>query len=80
MSRKHMSSAGGLSRRVVEVLAKEAYSEGPLTEHQVGKLFGLESGFETEAFFKKRGAPSDYTSGDLEEDRRRLRGAEPTPK
>lgn len=71
---------GDLSRHVMEALAIEAYSEGLLTQHQVGKLLGFDSRFETEAFLKKRDAPPDYTPEDLEEDLRRLRGVEPAPK
>ena len=71
---------GDLSRRVMEALALEAYSEGLLTQHQVGKLLGFESRFEIEGFLKKRGAPPDYTPEDLEEDLRRLAGVEPTPR
>lgn len=67
---------GDLSRRVIEALALEAYAEDLLTEHQLGRLLGLPSRFDVEAFLKERRVPSGYSNEDLDEDARRLREAE----
>ncbi|MEX2303927.1 MAG: UPF0175 family protein [Bryobacterales bacterium] len=67
---------GDLSRRVIETMALEAYAEDLLTEHQLGRLLGLPSRFDVEAFLKQRRVPSGYTNEDLDEDVRRLRQAE----
>jgi hypothetical protein len=70
---------GDLSRRVMEALAIEA-SEGLLTQHQVGKLLGLESRLDVEEFLKNHGAPADYTLQDLQDDLGRLDAVKPAPK
>lgn len=59
---------GDLSKHVREALAIEAYAEDLLTQHQVGRLLGLASRFDVEAFFKRHGVSSGYTSNDLQDD------------
>lgn len=62
-------SGTDLPRTVLEMIALEGYRSGELTHAEVGRLVGLESRFEVEAFLKRHGAFLDYTAEDLEEDR-----------
>ena len=58
-----------LSRTVLEMIALEGYRSGELTHAQVGRLLGLESRFDVEAFLKEHEVALLYTPEDLEQDR-----------
>lgn len=62
-----------LPRWALESLAVDAYQEGILTAHEVGRLLGHASRWQTEAFLKKAGADLGYSEKDLEDDLATLR-------
>lgn len=64
-----------LPRRVLEAVALEAYRSGVLTSAEVGRLLGLQSRWDTEAFLQQHGASLDYTADDLTRDVEVLRSA-----
>jgi len=49
-----------LSRSALEALAVDGYRSGRLTETDVGKLLGIASRLEVQAFLKERGAFLPY--------------------
>lgn len=57
-----------LPRHALEVLAADAYQRGLMTAAQVGRLLGLDSRFEVDAFLKEAGAYLRYSEQDLEKD------------
>jgi hypothetical protein len=61
-----MGAAGGdLARRALEGLALEEYRAGRLTEYQLRRLLGFETGYELDGFLKAHGVWADYTIEDL---------------
>jgi len=56
-----------VGRHVMEDAAIESYRAGRLSHRQVGELLGLDY-WETEAFFKQRAVPLNYSADDLEAD------------
>lgn len=60
-----------LPRAVLESLAIEAYRSGVLAADQVGRLLGLETRPEIDAFLKRHRV-FDYSVQDLDDDRRVL--------
>ena len=67
------------AREALEAIAIAGYRSGSLTAYQAGRLLGLTSRFEFEAFLKSRGIfEQAYSVEDLDEDLqnlRRLKGA-----
>ncbi len=61
------------SRAVLEDVAVRAYTEGLITQHQVGRMLGIGSRFEVEEFLRAKDVPPDYTTSELESDLRTLR-------
>ena len=59
---------GDVAHHALEAVAVEAYRSGALTASQVGRLLGLASRWETEAFLKRMGAWLHYTEADLDKD------------
>lgn len=64
-----------LPRKALEAVALEAYRTEALTAAEVGRLLGLESRYEVEAFLSQSGAHLDYTAADLAADLQALRAA-----
>lgn len=64
-----------LSRRALEALAVEAYREEVLSAAEVGRLLGLSSRAETEAFLHARQAYLHYSEEDLARDLEVIRKA-----
>ena len=62
-----------ISREALEALAAEAYREQRISLSQLRGLLGYETRMEVDAFLKARGVELEYTSEDLERDRRTLR-------
>ncbi len=60
-----------IEREVLEATALEGYRAGRLSHGQVGRMLGL-SRFEVDSFFKLHKVPLNYSSDDLEDDRRTL--------
>lgn len=62
------------AREALEAIAIAGYRSGNLTAYQAGRLLGLTSRFEFEAFLKNRGVYEQaYSVEDLEEDLENLR-------
>ncbi|CBH23658.1 Hypothetical protein SRM_00737 [Salinibacter ruber M8] len=68
LGRKLQERWGDLSRRALESLIAQTYSEESLTLGEVRRLLGLVTRMETEAFLKEQGALLDYTEEELEQD------------
>lgn len=64
-----------LSRRALEALAAESYRRGEITVAQVGRMLGLASRWEADAFLKERQAFLHYNQADLEADVQAIRQA-----
>lgn len=63
---------GDLPHKLLEILAVEAYKNEILTSAEVGRLLGLPSRWEVDAFLKQAGAYLHYTEVDLTQDRQTL--------
>ncbi|MGH9742863.1 MAG: UPF0175 family protein [Candidatus Acidiferrum sp.] len=61
-----------LSRAALESLLTDAYREQKISHSQLRRLLGLETSMQVDAFLKDRGIELEYTSEDLERDRRTL--------
>ena len=68
LGRKLQERWGDLSRRALESLIAQTYSEESLTLGEIRRLLGLVTRMETEAFLKEQGALLDYTEEELEQD------------
>lgn len=63
------------AREAVEAVAIAGYRSGKLTTYQAGRLLGLNSRFEFEAFLKSRGIYDHaYTVEDLDQELENLQG------
>ncbi len=58
-----------LPRRALEALVLDAHRQGHLSEAEVGRMLGIESRFQIEAFLKNQGVELAYTREDLEYER-----------
>jgi len=56
-----------VGRHVMEDEAIEGYRAGRLSHRQAGEMLGLDY-WQTEAFFKERGVPVNYSAADLDAD------------
>jgi len=63
---------GDLPDKLLEILAVEAYRNEILTSAEVGRLLGLHSRWEVDAFLKQAKAYLHYTEDDLAQDRQTL--------
>lgn len=63
---------GDLGRAALEALAIEAYRAGKFSAAQVGDLLGLGDRWSVNSWLAERCIPLNYTSEDLEADRRTL--------
>ncbi|PZV16365.1 MAG: hypothetical protein DCF21_10570 [Leptolyngbya sp.] len=61
-----------LPDKLLEILAVEAYRNEILTSAEVGRLLGLHSRWEVDAFLKQAKAYLHYTEDDLAQDRQTL--------
>ena len=60
------ATAGGLSRRALELLALEEYKSGNLTETELQRLLGFGTRYKLDGFLKAHGILiDDYTVDDL---------------
>jgi Uncharacterised protein family (UPF0175) len=68
-------TSGGqdLPRAALEALLTESYREGKIPHSQLGRLLGLQTTMEVDAFLKDRGVELEYTAEDLDRDRETLR-------
>jgi hypothetical protein len=64
---------GDLERAAIEALALEGYRARRLGTAEVRRLLGLETRLEAEAWLASKGATSNYSLEDLEDDRRTIR-------
>lgn len=67
-------SANGkdLSRMALESLLTDAYRQQKISHAQLGRLLGLDTSMDVDAFLKDRGIELEYTAQDLERDRETL--------
>ena len=61
---------GSLERKLLEILAIEAYREGSISAGKVRELLGMSTRLEVDAFLKEKGVYLHYDEADLEADRR----------
>jgi predicted HTH domain antitoxin len=61
-----------LSRAALESLLTDAYRQQKISHSQLGRLLGLETSMEVDAFLKERGIELEYSAEDLERDRETL--------
>jgi len=62
-----------LSRDILEALVVRAYQEEKISHAEVGRILGLSSRWEVDAFLKEHDADLHYDETDLERDRATLR-------
>jgi predicted HTH domain antitoxin len=61
-----------LSRAALESLLTDAYRERRISHAQLGRLLGLETPMEVDAFLKDRGIELEYSAEELARDRHTL--------
>ncbi len=61
-----------LSRAALNALLAEAYRQEKISHSQLGRLLGLETPMQVDAFLKDRGVELEYTADDLARDRATL--------
>ena len=59
---------GNLERKLLEMLAIEAYREGSISAGKVRELLGMSTGLEVDAFLKEKGVYLHYDEADFEQD------------
>ena len=59
---------GDISRHALEALAVEGYRSRALSESQIRRMLGFETGMQVHDFLKRAGAYLDYTEEDLQHD------------
>ena len=60
---------GSLERKLLEILAIEAYRDGSISAGKVRELLGMSTRLEVDAFLKEKGVYLHYDEADLEADR-----------
>lgn len=60
---------GSLERKLLEILAIEAYKEGSISVGKVRELLGMSTRLEVDAFLKAKGVDLHYDEADFEADR-----------
>lgn len=60
---------GSLERKLLEILALEAYREGSISVGKVRELLGMSTRLEVDAFLKGQGVDLHYDEADFEADR-----------
>ncbi|MFP4254831.1 MAG: UPF0175 family protein [Halothece sp.] len=66
-----------LSREILEALVIQGYQQEKITHAEVGRILGLSSRWEVDAFLKEHRADLHYDETDLERDRETLRQIRP---
>lgn len=61
-----------LSRAALESLLTDAYRQQKISHAQLGRLLGLDTSMDIDAFLKDRGIELEYTAQDLQRDRETL--------
>lgn len=61
-----------LSRMALESLLSDAYRQQKISHAQLGRLLGLDTSMDIDAFLKDRGIELEYTAQDLQRDRETL--------
>jgi predicted HTH domain antitoxin len=59
---------GSLERKLLEMLAIEAYREGSISAGKVRELLGMSTRLEVDAFLKEKGVYLHYDEADFEQD------------
>lgn len=60
---------GSLERRLLEMIALEAYREGSISAGKVRELLGMPTRLEVDTFLKAKGVELHYNEADFEADR-----------
>lgn len=60
---------GSLERRLLEMIAIEAYREGSISAGKVRELLGMSTRLEVDTFLKAKGVELHYNEADFEADR-----------
>ncbi|HEY9833850.1 MAG TPA: UPF0175 family protein [Stenomitos sp.] len=60
---------GSLERRLLEMIAIEAYREGSISAGKVRELLGMPTRLEVDTFLKAKGVELHYNEADFEADR-----------
>lgn len=60
---------GSLERKLLEILAIEAYRDGSISAGKVRELLGMSTRLEVDAFLKEKGVYLHYDEADFEADR-----------
>ena len=61
-----------LGRAAIERFAREGYETGKLSRYEVQQLLGFDNRWETERWLGEHGVGMNYSSDDLESDRKTL--------
>jgi hypothetical protein len=72
IARRLETGGQDLPRHALEALAADGYRQGLLTAGEVGRLLGLATRLEVDAFLKSAGAFLPYSTKDLAQDARTL--------
>lgn len=67
---------GSLERKLLEILAIEAYRDGSISAGKVRELLGMSTRLEVDAFLKEKGVYLHYDEADLEQDLSTMRRLE----
>ena len=67
---------GSLERKLLEILAIEAYREGSISVGRVRELLGMSTRLEVDAFLKEKGVYLHYDEADFEQDIQTMRRLE----
>lgn len=67
------TSAGDLSRQVLEAWAAEEYRLGHIHKPDLRRLFGFETSYEIDGFLKSHNVYDEYTLEDFERERQALK-------
>lgn len=75
IARRIEAKGGDVPRLALEAFAVEGYRRGVLTRADVGRLLGLPTRWDVDAFLKQAQAYLDYTAEDLDDDMQAVQGA-----
>ena len=67
---------GSLERKLLEILAIEAYRDASISAGKVRELLGMSTRLEVDAFLKEKGVYLHYDEADLEQDLSTMRRLE----
>lgn len=75
IARRIEAEGGDVPRLALEAFAAEGYRRGVLSHADVGRLLGLPTRWDIDAFLKQAQAYLDYTAEDLDDDMQAVQGA-----